>query len=163
MFSKLFVTSVIVFNLLLSINSMADPIRLSEPVAFDDKSETFGKVFDGNGEALELASVIKQPDLYLGKEVVIRTSIAKVCQKKGCFFIAQQDEHTLRVAFKDYGFFIPTDSGGKSVLLAGELVKKELTEDQAAHFNADLNTGSEALNAGEVYEIVASGISIPHN
>lgn len=150
-------------SLLVSPIGWADPIRLSEPVVADNYSETFGEMIDVSAEAVDLAALVNQPNRYLGKQTLVKTSIAKVCQKKGCFFIAQQDQHILRVAFKDYGFFIPTDSGGKTVLLSGELIEKEMTADQAAHFKADLKTESPALSAGKVYEIIANGIQIPRS
>ncbi|MBT1449928.1 DUF4920 domain-containing protein [Glaciecola sp. XM2] len=139
----------------------AETVRLSEPVAQDAQSETFGKVLDESVPSVDLASVLSDPQSQLGKPFQMQTSINKVCQKKGCFFIAQQDNYTVRVSFRDYGFFIPTDSSGKTVLLAGELVEKEMTAEQAAHFASDINSESEVLKAGKVYEIVADGIKIP--
>ena len=84
-----------------------------------------------------------------------------MCQKKGCFFIAQQDQHILRVSFRDYGFFIPTDSSGKTVTLAGVLVQKDISPEQAAHYKADLNSDTEMVKPGVVYEIVADSVRIP--
>lgn len=49
------------------------------------------------------------------------------------------------------------------MLLSGELIEKEMTADQAAHFKADLKTESPALSAGKVYEIIANGIQIPRS
>ena len=155
---------VIVVILLSSVNpGWAEPIRLSSPTAFDSNSETFGQIFDGSKADLDLDTLMQHPSKYLGQQFVLKTSIAKVCQKKGCFFIAQQNQSMLRVSFKDYSFFIPTDSSGKTVLLIGELVEKQVTPAQAAHFSADLNTESVTLKAGKAYEIVASGIQIPRN
>jgi hypothetical protein len=155
---------IIVVTLLSSIrHGWAEPIRLSSPTAFDSNSETFGQIFDDSKADLDLVTLMKDPSKYLGQQLVVKTSIAKVCQKKGCFFIAQQNQSMLRVSFKDYSFFIPTDSSGKTVTLAGELVEKQVTPAQAAHFSADLNTESVALKAGKAYEIVASGIQIPRD
>lgn len=67
----------------------------------------------------------------------------------------------MRVAFRDYGFFVPTDSAGKTVTLAGELIKKEMTAEQVAHFNQDMQGGSDAVKEGVVYEILAGSVMIP--
>lgn len=163
MFRAYLLINTIISLLLVTGNLFAEPIRLSEPFTVDKNNETFGQPLAATGKPVDLVSLVRQPDTYLGRETLIDTTVAKVCQKKGCFFIAQQDGYTLRVSFKDYGFFIPTDSGGKSVLLSGKLVKKDMTEEQVAHFKADLNSNSNALTAGEVYEIVASGIKIPRS
>jgi hypothetical protein len=139
----------------------AETIRLSEPVATDATSETFGAVINNTLAKTDLASLLAAPEEQLGKTVLLETKISKVCQKKGCFFIAQQNAHTARVSFRDYGFFIPTDSSGKTVLLSGELVEKHMTQAQADHFSSDIKSESEVLKAGKVYEIVADAIQIP--
>jgi len=139
----------------------AETVRLSEPVATNATSETFGAMIDSTLATTDLASLLAQPTEQLGKKVIIETKINKVCQKKGCFFIAQQNKHTARVSFRDYGFFIPTDSSGKTVLLSGELVEKQMTQEQAEHFSSDINSESEVLKAGKVYEIIADAIQIP--
>ena len=141
--------------------AFAETIRLSEPVAQDENSETFGTVLDTSLPTVSLAHLLSSPEKYQGKNFQLETRISKVCKKKGCFFIAQQEEHVVRVSFKDYGFFVPTDSSGKTVTLAGELVQKEVSADQADHFNKDLKDGSNSLKSGTVYEIVASSVRIP--
>jgi hypothetical protein len=141
----------------------AKTIRLSEPVLEDESSETFGAIINSTLKKTDLASLLAAANEQLGKPVLLETQISKVCQKKGCFFIAQQDGLTARVSFRDYGFFIPTDSGGKTVLLAGELVEKQMTQEQAEHFASDIQSNSEVLKAGKVYEIIADSITIPRN
>ena len=116
---------IFVAGLALSCFANAEVIRLSNPVAQTEQSETFGEVFDTSANAVSLGDVMSDTDEFSDKPFLLKTEIAKVCQKKGCFFIAREAGHAVRVSFKDYGFFIPTDSGGKTVLLAGEIVKKE--------------------------------------
>ena len=136
-------------------------IRLSEPVVKDANSETFGAPLDSSIEKVSLKALVSEPEEHVGKPIQVETKIAKVCQKKGCFFIAQYEDKVLRVSFKDYGFFIPTDAGGKTVLLAGELIKKEMSPEQAEHFKQDLQTESDAIKPGVVYEIVANSVKVP--
>lgn len=138
-----------------------DPIRLSEPVEQTVHSETFGSALDTRLQLVSIEELKSQPQNYLHKSFQLTTRVAKVCQKKGCFFIAQQDDDIIRVSFRNYDFFIPTDSGGKQVTLAGTLVKKTMSEEQAAHFRRDLNANNATLEPGEVYEIVADSVRIP--
>lgn len=142
---------------------IAEPIRLSEPVESDAHSETFGAQLNIDLPIETLSGIMTKGEKALGSPFLVKTRISKVCQKKGCFFIAQEDQHVVRVSFRDYGFFIPTDSNGKTVTLAGELVKKEMTEAQAEHFNSDLNDKKSQLKAGVVYEIVADSVKIPRS
>jgi hypothetical protein len=127
------------------------------------QSETFGVELDNSLPKFSMQNLTTDSPSYLAKPFQVEARIAKVCQKKGCFFIAQQDQHILRVSFRDYGFFIPTDSSGKTVLLAGELVQKEISPEQAAHFKADLNSETDMVKPGVVYEIVAVSVKIPRN
>ena len=142
----------------------ADVIRLSEPVEATDSYEVFGAPMEESGRALRLAELVSDSDHYLDSEVVVKTRIAKVCQKKGCFFVAQEGDAVARVTFQDYGFFIPTDAGGKEVTLAGVFTRRELTESRAQHYQDDLGeTRSEApLNTVE-YQIVATSVRIPRS
>ncbi len=146
-----------------SFSVFADPIRLSEPVVADEASETFGAILDTRLPGVTLQSLVAEPDKHLGKAFKLETRIGKVCQKKGCFFVAQQGRDALRVSFKDYGFFIPTDSSGKTVTLAGKLIEKQLAPEQVAHFESDLQEKSAAIKPGLVYEIVAESIQIPRS
>lgn len=144
-------------------SSYAEPLRLSEPVTQDAQSETFGVKLDNSLPKLSMSSLVTDSPSHLDKPFQVETRIAKVCQKKGCFFIAQQDQHILRVSFSDYGFFIPTDSSDKTVTLAGVLVQKKISPQQAAHFEADLKSKTSVLKPGLVYEIVADSVKIPKN
>ena len=153
----------ILFGFVLTFAAYADTLRLSEPVIQDAQSETFGVKLDHSLPKLSMQDLVTDSPSYLAKPFQVEVRIAKVCQKKGCFFIAQQDQYTLRVSFRDYGFFIPTDSSGKTVILAGELVQKVISPTQAAHFKADLKTKTDMLKAGVVYEIVADSVKIPRS
>jgi hypothetical protein len=154
-------TLVILIGLIITFSISAEVVRLSEPVAEDSANETFGVILDESLPTLSMKDLAIDSSSHLAKSFQVQARIAKVCQKKGCFFIAQQEQHILRVSFRDYGFFIPTDSSGKTVTLAGELIQKEISPEQAAHFKADLKSDTELVKPGVVYEIVADSIRIP--
>ncbi len=161
---------------------VADPasnvVRLSEPVMTTDTREVFGAIFDDSGPTVTLQELVRDKDRYLDREVLVTTRIEKVCQKKGCFFIAQDGDAVARVTFKDYSFFIPTDSAGKQVTLSGTFTQTEISEASAKHYADDLRSGqgsdkgaqgiegqSDAPAAlagpGLEYQLVATSISIP--
>ncbi|MDM7861601.1 DUF4920 domain-containing protein [Alteromonas sp. ASW11-36] len=139
----------------------AQTLRLSEPVATTSTTETFGAVIDETVTDVALAQLLEAPTDYLGEPVKVNTRISKVCQKKGCFFIAQQEEHVIRVSFRDYGFFVPTDISGKQVTLVGELIKQQISEAQADHINSDLAGTEAVITAGVQYELVADAVRVP--
>ena len=115
----------------------AEVVRLSEPVLVTDTHEVFGAPLPEAGQPIGIGDLLANSAQYEGRDVLLTTRIAKVCQKKGCFFVAQHGADSVRVTFKDYGFFIPSDSGGKTVTLAGTFARKPLSPEQAAHAGID--------------------------
>ena len=83
-----------------------------------------------------------------------------MCQKKGCFFIAQHAGKAIRVTFKDYSFFVPTDIAGRKVTLVGELIQNEVSEAQATHLSKDLGEQG-SVKRGVQYQLVASSVKVP--
>lgn len=136
-------------------------VRLSEPVAVTERYEIFGAPLDTSSQPVSLAEAIEHGAGTAGREIVIATTVAQVCQRKGCFFIAQDGDTVARVTFKDYGFFIPTDSSGKTVLLSGVLTSSEVSDERAAHLASDLGGTSPQAVARIRYEIVASAVAVP--
>lgn len=140
----------------------ADVIRLSKPVQQDANSETFGAPSQTPPQQVEITSLLRSPAEFLDKSFTVTARVSKVCQKKGCFFIAQKGSDIIRVAFKDYGFFVPTDIGGKTVTLEGNLIAHQRSAEQAKHFSKDLGENN-ALESGLTYEIVATSVRVPIN
>ena len=139
----------------------SEVIRLSEPVEVTATYEVFGGKLPESGTVLGLDDLMQDEQKYLDQEVLVETRIAKVCQKKGCFFVAQQGASTARVTFKDYGFFIPTDSGGKNVVLLGTFSRKSVSKEQAEHYAADLGETAASTPEKFEYSIVATAVKIP--
>jgi len=136
-------------------------VRLSEPVAVTNGYEVFGAPLDVASRAVSLAAAVEGVAANAGNEVIISTRVARVCQKKGCFFVAQDGDTIARVTFKDYGFFIPTDSSGKTVLLRGVVTSSSVSDERAAHLAADLGDASPRAIAEIRHEIVASAVAVP--
>lgn len=137
-------------------------LRLSDPVLETATHEEFGSPLPQADRVLTLTELIGQSDQYLGQPVVVSTRVAKVCQKKGCFFIAQEGDAIARISFKDYGFFVPTDSAGKTVVLAGVFSRQALSAERAQHLAEDLGEQpAEPLTAGFEFAIEATSVRIP--
>jgi len=136
-------------------------VRLSEPVTVTEDYEEFGAPVVSAEAAIPLGELVGAGEEYLGREITLTTRIAKVCRKKGCFFIARDGDATARITFKDYGFFIPTDSAGKEVLLNGTFERREITDAQAKHYRKDLGEAPGGGAGGSEYHIVATAVRIP--
>jgi hypothetical protein len=149
----------LLFAGLLCLPARAEVIRLSEPVAVTADAELFGAELDPDAKALSLETLLADPQAYVGTAVRLDARISEVCQKKGCFMIAAAGDKAIRISFEDYAFFVPTDTGGKTVTLTGRLIERTLTEDQAAHLRED--AGSDVVQAGRAYELVAGAVRVP--
>ncbi len=137
-------------------------VRLSEPVVVTDDYEIFGTAVPASEDSLPLAEVVAADERYVGQEVRVEAKVAKVCQKKGCFFIAQDGESVARITFVDYSFFVPTDSGGKTVTIVGKFDRKTLSEAQAKHYAEDEGADpSKVVGPRQEYAIVATSVIVP--
>jgi hypothetical protein len=142
--------------------------RLAEPVAVSATHEVFGAELPDAATPLSLGELLEHADQYQDQQVLLETRIAKVCQKKGCFFVATEGAAVARVSFKNYGFFIPTDAGGKDVLLLGTISRKDVSREEAEHYAQDLGeTGQGETGAASTarfeYSIVATAVKIPRS
>lgn len=139
-------------------------VRLSEPVYETEKFELFGdnidvKEFD---ESVPLVDAINKTDLK--SDMIITANVNKVCKKNGCFFIAVDGDQSARVTFKDYGFFIPTNSIGKQVIFKGILTENIISKEKAIHYANDLDEdASDIKTTVKEYSIVATSVLIPKN
>lgn len=125
-----------------------------------DRFDTYGMAITSGG-ASDLNAVIDQLGQGDTTEVKVVAEIDQVCQVKGCWMTLKSGSgETIRVTFKDYGFFVPTDAGDKKVILTGLATVKELDEKTARHYAEDAGEEfDESSNRKEV-AIVASGVLI---
>jgi transglutaminase-like putative cysteine protease len=97
-------------------------------------------------------------------EILVAGSVAKVCQKKGCWMTIKTDDDSVRVTFKDYGFFVPLNSEGQRVLMQGRLERKEISVKDQRHFLEDEGAPADQIKAITTpkveYSFVASGVEI---
>lgn len=156
-----FTLAIVLVSTLVSAQTYTEVIRLSEPVQETEKFEVFGENIDVKSlKTLSLSEIIegKSED----SQVILKTSVAEVCAKKGCFFVAQDGDYSARITFKDYSFFIPTDSQGKEVVLIGEFSVKTLSEEKAKHYAEDAGKDPEAIKGEQKeYSIVATSVVVP--
>ena len=120
----------------------------------------------GDSPEVALAELLASPDAYADKTVRTEGLVRQACTRKGCWMevtaSAEKDAAATRVTFKDYGFFVPTDSAGTQARLEGQVVIKtvdkgdvEHLESEGAKFVAKADDGS----AREV-QFIASGVEL---
>ena len=101
----------------------------------------------------------------VGQEVLIEGTIADVCQNKGCWMtVRDKKKQEVRVEFKDYGFFVPWSTGGKSVRMQGVLTEKVMSPEDQQHIASESKQGggigTPAETPKKLFVFVASGVAI---
>jgi hypothetical protein len=77
--------------------------------------------------------------------IAVTATVKEVCQKKGCWMILTDGSTKVRVTFKDYGFFMPTDLAGHRVVVEGVLTEEVLSEADARHYAEDAGKSKEEV------------------
>lgn len=93
----------------------------------------------------EMVSKVEAEGTFDGK---ISGEIKEVCTKKGCWFAMElPNGQSMRVTFKDYGFFIPTNSQGFPIVLQGVATLSETDVETLRHFAEDHGKSKEEVDA----------------
>jgi len=102
------------------------------------------------------------PEKYQGKTVGVRASVERACSAKGCWMELGADGASCRVTFKDYGFFVPTDSAGSRALVEGTVVVKTVEASHVAHLEGEGATfaNSNADGTANEVQLVATGVQL---
>ena len=136
-------------------------ISLSNPVETTEEYEVYGSEFDVSEQPLSLKGLLSKSSIYENKQVVAKGKIKQVCQKKGCFFMLSDGQNEARITFKDYGFFIPTNTAGKKVVLKGTFNVQELSEKKAKHYAKDAGEDPDNIEGPQKeYSLVATSVKI---
>lgn len=101
-------------------------------LAVGQKYESFGAKINTKG-AMAVTELTAESE-----KVKIEGEVESVCKMKGCWVKLKLDNgETMRVTFKDYGFFVPKDIEGKKMILQGEAKVKETSVDELKHYAKD--------------------------
>jgi len=94
----------------------------------------------GDSLSVALTDVLKEPQKFADKPVLVEGVIERVCTNKGCWMeLAPKAgaEESVRVTFKDYGFFVPVNSQGMKAKAEGQFTVKTLTKEKADHYEGE--------------------------
>jgi hypothetical protein len=131
----------------------------------DTSAQTFGAPISA-GPALSLADVLATPDRFRDQAVTVEGQVRRACTRRGCWMeVAQGADPKLpgcRVTFKDYGFFVPTDSAGAQVKVQGVFGVNTLPPERVAHLESEGGQFPRKNADGSVDELrlVATGVEL---
>jgi len=93
----------------------------------------------GSSQVVDLSQALREVDQYADQTVIVEGAVTKVCQMKGCWMelVPEDADRGIRVTFKDYAFFVPTDSTGYNARLEGAFVRNIFSKADADHLIAE--------------------------
>ena len=97
--------------------------------------------------------------------VKITGQVESVCKAAGCWMkVKTADGKTIRVTFKDYGFFVPKDIAGKTVVFEGVANVKTTSVAMLKHYAEDGGKSKEEIakitEPEKAIGVVATGVIV---
>lgn len=137
----------------------------NQPVEKEKSFKSYGEAFDpANAQDIsKLVALMGEQDSIM---VTLTATIDKTCAVKGCWMQLKTDtENTMRVTFKDYGFFVPKSGmEGKVTTITGFCKREETSVEDLKHFAKDAGESDEYIAAitspKTELNFVASGVII---
>ena len=155
----------LIFLALLSIGLSATSFAQQAESPSAQTGVQYGKKINKSGAIAvnQLNSKLNTKSSYTGK---IEGKVVQVCKKKGCFMTLQtaEGQEPILVRFKDYGFFMPQDIVGKTVVVEGVAKQKETSVETLRHNAADLRQSKEEIaqitTPKKEISIIADGVVV---
>ena len=125
----------------------------------------YGEALPGT-EALSLAKVLESPAAFKDKPVLLEGEVRRACSRKGCWMeladSMEKNSPGFRVTFKDYGFFVPTDSAGAHARVHGVVQVETVKASHVQHMEEEGATFAKKNPDGSAEEVrlVATGVEL---
>lgn len=98
--------------------------------------------------ALTPAKFLDEMEGKSSARMKLAAKIDACCQAKGCWMQLNMDNgEQMMVRFKDYGFFVPTDSEGKTAIIEGEAFLDTVSVEELQHYAADAGKSEAEISA----------------
>lgn len=111
--------------------------------------KTFGTGVSNQAAAEEFASVMEKLNSTDSAMVIMKGKVTGVCQAKGCWMKltdpANASSEEMFVQFKDYGFFMPKDLAGHTVIIEGKAYKAMTSVAELKHYAEDDKKSEEEI------------------
>lgn len=122
----------------------------------------YGEVITADG-AMTTDQLIAAMDDVEEMPAKVSGTVTAACQMSGCWMkLPYGQEGEMRVAFKDYGFFVPKDLAGTTVVVEGIAKRTMVDVETLRHFAQDGGASEEEIAAitepSVEIEFVANGV-----
>ena len=133
-------------SLLFACNSGVKHTESNDPSASAEDGR-YGERIAGNNpiSGVDLLTMLTEKDSVW---VTLRSTIAANCQSSGCWMdLDLGSGQVAKVTFKDYAFFIPLDSKGKTATIEGFAKKEVIPVELLKHYAEDEGKSQEEIDA----------------
>ena len=115
-----------------------------------EQNQFFGELIESEG-AIKLSDLLQQMEESDSILTKVHGKVDAVCQTKGCWMSLTTGEgeeiQELFVQFKDYGFFMPKDIGGREVIIEGLAYRSVTSVEELKHYAEDDGQSAEEIAA----------------
>ncbi|TAF97700.1 MAG: DUF4920 domain-containing protein [Cytophagia bacterium] len=139
-------------------------LSIATSAAFAQEEVFAGKKITETG-AIAAAELPQKMAEKTAMPAKVTGTVESVCKAKGCWMkVKTEDGQTMRVTFKDYGFFVPKDIEGKTVVFEGEAKVKTTPVAELQHYAEDAGKSKEEIakitEAKRELTFVADGVIV---
>lgn len=115
--------------------------------AVAQQAEKFGADITESG-ALQPTEFVKEMDGKVEEQLKLTAKVNDVCQMKGCWMTLDlENGDQVMVRFKDYEFFVPKNSSGKTAVVEGRAYYDEVSVETLRHYAEDAGKSKEEIEA----------------
>lgn len=107
------------------------------------KELKFGKEIELK-EKTNVSEVLKTPESFVGKNILIKGKVLDVCSKRGCWMKLSSDQkkESILIKVKDGEIIFPVDAKGKDAEVEGELFKVTVSKEEQEEMEKEGTKGS---------------------
>lgn len=112
---------------------------------------------------MALTALLANPKAYAEQQTIITEGpVQRACSRKGCWMEIGEGDDACRVTFKDYGFFVPTDSAGARARVQGRVVVQRVEAARVAHLEGEgaKFRSREADGSANEVTFIATGVQL---
>jgi hypothetical protein len=143
----------------------SNPPAAPQTTAPPREVKTYGQALSP-ADTVPVTTLVAKPDGYAGKAVTVEGTVRSACTNKGCWLeLAEGDKAGTpgcRVTFKDYGFFVPTNSAGAKARVQGTFELATVTAARVRHLEQEGATfpGKQPDGTARELRLVATGVEL---
>ncbi len=161
--------------------TLAAALLLAVPAFADDAAPkpdvvVYGDAINVAGEPIPVEKLLADPAAFAGKTVLLKGTIQSVCQTRGCWvklspaganptsLTPGMDSAFVKLICDTPGQLVPTDSGGATALVRGEVVIEEIDEATARHYAEDAGATKEQIEqivgSQKTVRVMSPGVAV---